>query len=178
MRLESALAAIIIVLCFTGTIAAQAPQPRVEPCAVTIDEAPAIRGLRLGQVYGELQSVLPRRYDILGEKPDELGITRVSLSADLLSDPKKLDGVRSLSLAYFDNSLVSINIEYSIDVAWQSNLHFVAALAEQLKLPRQGWQQKDGAIMPTILLIDTRFADKAVKRMAEVEESKRRGFRP
>lgn len=167
-------------------------KPVVPPCKVTIDKVPLIRGLRLGQPYQHLNEALPRRYDLDAE-PDELGLRRVILSKVLLSSPEKLSGVSTVSLIYFDDSLVSLEIHYTDDIRWPSNLHFVAAIAQQLNLPREGWVERDpsyllcqgfivevrsATILPTLKMWDITFADEAVKRKAALEERKRARFKP
>lgn len=166
-------------------------QSAVEPCSVTIDQVPLIRGLRLGQAYEHLQKILPRRYIL--EEPDEYGIRRVLLSPSLIISPESLSGVESVSLVYFDDSLVRIEVRYARDVPWESNLHFVAAIAKQLNLPREGWRQRDpsylicrgfvvevayATIMPTLRMVSSHFTDEVEKRKAEIEEKKRARFRP
>lgn len=163
-------------------------------CDLTVDKVPLIRGLRLGQPFKHLKTILPTRFDRLEfQKADEYGLRRAHISPAILLSPDSLTGIQSMSLTYFDDSLKSIEISYTRDIKWESNLHFVATIAEQLNLPRQGWQQRDPSyllcrgfyvevayakLMPTLRVFDTHFTQEVEKRMSEVEEKKRARFRP
>lgn len=182
----------LVLFAFLATTAySQTKKPPL--CAVTIDQVPLIRGLRLGEPYEHLQTVLPIRLQGINFKPDDLGLRSVLISPDTIIDPKSLNGVMILSLSYLDDSLSSIDITYDTTVRWQSNLHFAAAIAEQLKLPRQGWLQRDptflicqgffvevsgATFLPKLRIVDLRFGEELTKRKAEVEEKKRARFRP
>ena len=187
--------ALLITLPFsTAQAQKRKPAPAVEPCKLTIDQVPTIRGLRLGQSHEHLKRILPTRFDRFDwDKTDEYGVLRVSLMPASLADPEKLSGINYISLIYFDDSLKSIEIRYGRDIEWQSNPHFVGAIAEQLKLPRVGWLERDPAyliclgfvvevahasIMPTLRIVDLQFPDEIKQRKAEVEEKKRARFRP
>lgn len=185
------LALLLVLSLSTASAQKRKSAPLPEPCTVTIDQVPLIRGLRLGQPYDQLQPALPRRLTF--DRPDEYGIRRVWLSPSFLISPEQLAGIESVLLIYFDDSLVDMEINYKNEVPWQSNLHFVAAIADQLRLPRTGWQQRDpsylvcrgfvvkvahATVMPTIELFSAQVSDEIAKRKAEVEEKKRGRFRP
>lgn len=190
--MKTLLLALLLLFCFTVTEgqSRSKPLPPATTCKLTIDQAPLVRGLKLGQSIDQLQRDLPRIARWSDEDPDEYGLRRILLSPRMLEDPEKLAGVTSVSLDYFDDSLVSIEITYSREVKWQSNLHFVAAIAEQLKLPREGWRQSDPSILTCdgffievadankLRMMDLRFPALAVKRKAEVQEKRKSAFKP
>ena len=172
-----------------GQSQSRKPAATATNCKMTIDQAPLVRGLKLGQSFDQLQRVLPRIVKTSGEDPDEYGLRRFRFSPAVLENPETLNGVTSVSLAYFDNSLFSIEITYS-DIKWQSNLHFVAAIANQLKLPREGWQQADPSILMCqgffvevadvnkLRMMDLRFPARVVQRKAEVQAKQKSAFKP
>lgn len=181
----------LILLCAPVFAQSKSNAAQVQPCSVTIDKVPLIRGLRLGQPYKHLDEVLPRRFD--HDSEDEVGLRRVYMYPWQLDSPESLEGVDDLSLIYFDDSLVEIAIQYKRDTRWASNLHFVAAIAQQLNLPREGWKERDPSIllcdgflveigsaniMPRLRISDTRFAQVVLTRKKEIEEKKRARFKP
>ena len=171
------------------------PKPRpasLQPCNVTIDRVPLIRGLRLGQPYSRLQTAIPRthNYDL---EPNELGVRRVLLDKHFLENTEVLAGISSVALVYFNDRLVDLNIRYTSDIKWQSNLHFVAAIAERLNLPRAGWLERDPSYLvcqgfvvevsgaeylPTLHMFDWRLADDLTERKAEIEAKERARVKP
>jgi hypothetical protein len=186
------LACIMFPLVSISTNAQEKKNPAESRCVMTIDQLPQIRGLRLGQPYEELLKVLPRTVTI-DPGQDEYGVRKVPFPIYFLETPALLANVYSLNLMYFDGSLSGIHIAYTSGTLWQTNLHFVAAIAEQLKLPRSGWLGKDtshlncrgfavevskATFRPTILVVDTTALDAIAARKREVEKRKRAKFRP
>ena len=162
------------------------------PCPLTIKDSPTIRGLRLGQSYNSLREVFPPSYDFLN-KPNEYGVNQVLLTEASVASREQLEGIDLISLTYFDNLLVDIRINYRRSVEWQSNLHFVSAIVEQLKLPRDGWQERDPSYLvcqdfgveisgarlaPELRILDRRFPYALLRRKEEVEARKRALFKP
>lgn len=190
--MKTLLLALLLLFCFTVTEGQSRSKPTATPppCKITIDQAPLVRGLKLGQSFDQLPRVLPRIARWRDEDPDEYGLRRILLSPRMLEDPETLTGVTSVSLAYFDDSLVSIEITYSREIQWQNNSQFVAAIAEQLKLPREGWRQSDPSILTCdgffievadankLRMMDLRFPAQVAKRKAEVQEKRKSAFKP
>jgi hypothetical protein len=127
----------------------QIPKKQLERCSLTAEQSPEVRGLKLGQSY-ELRprmagssAGMSSRDDDMTKPADEVG--RRSESIDNYSDrSERFKGVDRVELSYLDDSLASIEVIYSSDVEWQSSAHFAAAVANQLKLPNQGWVDEYG----------------------------------
>lgn len=184
----------LVIAAYSFPLAAQTLENKSAPtpCPLTVKDSPTVRGLRLGQSYDQLREVLPPRFD-LSDEPNEYGVTRVVLTYLSVASGKQLEGIDLISLTYFDNLLVDIKIDYQRSVEWQSNLHFVSAVVEQLKLPRNGWEEKDPSYLvcqdfgieisgaryaPRFRLLDRRFPYALLKRREEVEARKRAAFKP
>ncbi len=163
---------------------------RENKCTLTIDQSPIVRGLRLGQPLAMLVELFPNYGVSLRPDPNEIGLSETHVIPGLLGDEQSLKGIEWIELRYLDGKLASIAIDYDDTVSWQSNLHFTAAIAEQLHLPVQGWLYKD----PSLLTCDGLFVvtsradrlriertDLAVelrRRQQELDQKRRRDFKP
>lgn len=188
---------LLLILAAVLTVAAQ-KQP-LKPCTLTLEQAPEVRGLKLGQRPGLLAGFFPDSYsggirefkdDI---KPDEVGLYRKLITNRRLEPPDNLKGVSFIRLSYLDESLASIEITYSSDVKWQSASHFASAIAEQLRLPTDGWVDRIGnprlecqaffieatnSLGGRLLIERTNLRREISTRRAVYEQKKRVEFKP
>jgi hypothetical protein len=191
--------ALILILAVALCVAAQKPQTKpkrpvlpVARCLLTPSQAPEVRGLKLGQPIQDMNRSLSVRFDGLIQDRD-LGFRETFLTKESINNPEALDGISSLHLVYMDDKLVSVEIHYSRDVNWQSNLHFAAAIADSLHLPRDGWRQRDptyldcdgfyvkvsaASLMPTLEISVDNLSEEIDRRAAEFEVKKRAKFKP
>lgn len=185
-----------LIVLFALPNSGQAQKKTVEPAPCLLTEAPVVRGFQLGQSIQDIRSVAPSQYDSLKRLRDDYGVTSFIMPAEV--SPDRFRDIEKMSLTYFDDRLVSLEIRYKPRVDWQSNLHFASAIAEELKLPREGWRNRDPSYLPCqgfrvevassvalgagryprLRLIDTHFADALAARKAEVEARKRAQFKP
>jgi hypothetical protein len=190
-----------LILCLALGLSAGAQKPKPTPkkqlapipkCLLTATQAPEVRGLKLGQPIQDMNRSLSVRFDGLIQDRD-LGFRETFLTKESINNPEALDGVSSLHLVYMDDKLVSVEIHYSRDVNWQSNLHFAAAIADSLNLPRDGWRQRDptyldcdgfyvkvsaASVMPTLEISIDNLSEEIDRRAAEFEVKKRAKFKP
>lgn len=165
--------------CFATAARAQAA------CTLTVDKAPAIRGLRLGMTLGEIKSFAP---DI---RVNDQGFGESMAALDQVGkvDPIRFKGVSSVFLHFVDERLTAFSVAYDPSVHWESTSQFVAKVSEALKLP-PAWEGSDDAktmtcdgfrigAQPNSISMGIPDADKVVRRRrAEEAERKRQGFRP
>lgn len=191
------LISLLVLILYSASANAQKRKPSlpsVPPCDRTIDQVPLIRGLRLGQSHSELKRLLPTQSE--SSRVDEYGVRTLvlfPLMAGPSSSSDMLAGIDMMMLTYFDDSLVALRIDYKLEASWPTNLHFVAAIAQQLKLPRHGWVQRDPSVLicrgflvevanarfrPSLRMLSPQAFEAMVERKAEVEERKRARFRP
>ena len=113
------------------------PSAHAQTCPLT--EAPAARGLKLGQPFAEAVKVI-RNAD--GVPRDEGGARLVRLTAGSLPSPE-FDGVSMVRLRSADGDLLSeIEITYDRTARWRSDREFADAIADSLSLPRRGWRDE------------------------------------
>lgn len=197
-------------LVLVGLLAASLPlntkaQKRVaelKKCPLSIEQSPTVRGLKLGQSPNDIRTLfavegeddLTRIALGLDTRADETGIREQLISAHSLGlQAEKLKGTRYISIRYLDDRLVSFQIAYDSSVKWPSGAHFTAAIAEQLHLPTEGWQDEglslrltcDGfyvqttAYSTTQLKIErTDLETEIARRRALLEQRKRVEFKP
>lgn len=163
-------------------------------CMLTADQLPEVRGFRLGQRFAVLSEQFPNDYfPRFRERKDEVGLQETTVSPILVGSPESLKGVRTIELNYLDGMLVSIKVDYDSEVRWQSNLDFTAAIAEQLRLPLQGWQGRDpsrlvcnafitetsdATFAPSLRIEKTNLQLEILRRRKELDRKKRIEFKP
>jgi hypothetical protein len=179
---------LILILGFAASAFAQTS---IKPCALTLQQSPEVRGLKLGQRYEDR----PRFAGFVGgpdyDEPDDVGLRTVHIS-NYGDRSERFQGITRLTLKYLDDSLAAFEIHYSPEVKWESDAHFAAAIAEQLHLPATGWVNK---YRPTLLCVgfivkaEGRFGaaltiersdleDEIATRNANRERKKRIEFKP
>jgi len=176
----------------TGEAKTPSKVPR-NKCTLTADQLPEVRGLRLGQPFSTFYELFPNRYIELQVRKDDIGLQEPTVSPILLGHPKSLEGVSRIDLKYLDDKLVSMKVDYDTEVRWQSNLHFTSAIAEQLRLPSQGWQGRDptwiicngfyvetsnATFLPSLQVERTDLVLEIKKRHEELDRKKRIEFKP
>jgi hypothetical protein len=182
------------VLSFSPLTYGQTPNKQTaNVCALTVEQSPEVRGLKLGQDYEVLRSLSSKGLQYRNRGADDIGITRLYLTPILDRDMEMMKGVGHIELIYLDGKLSSFEIDYDSDVMWHSDAHFAAAIAEQLKLPTSGWVDKYGtaslqcagfvveaeAFSNGKLKIETsNLQQEITKRRAERDQKKRVEFKP
>lgn len=153
-------------------------------CALTVDKAPEIRGLRLGMPLSEVKSIAPdiQVYD------RGFGYSSGALNQASTIDAVRFKGVNSISLNFVDERLTGLSVSYDNSVYWENTGQFVAKVSEAFKLPA-AWEGDDVRIMScngfkitvqpnSIAIADTKSPEVVLRRQAEEAERKRQNFRP
>jgi hypothetical protein len=115
-------------------IAKTKPSPTPSQCDLALQDAPLIRGLRLGMTRDEADGIIP------GDR-----ITIVD-SSDIVSYPqysraRGFENVYQISAQFHDNRLSALEIVYDPDdVKWKSAKDFAESLSTSLKLSPQFWR--------------------------------------
>jgi hypothetical protein len=163
--------------------AASAQQP-TRQCTVGVENAPELRGLRLGMTLEQVKSRLPS----LQVKPSRFGLTTASLdyTYPVAAKTAGLEGVQSISLEFVDEHLVKIGIMYSNSINWQTPRQFSERVAAALKLPdawENGFNMRcegfNVSVIPNyISMSEVQPYEIIRQRRAEYEEKERQGFQP
>ena len=192
----------LLAVCLPPYGKAQQRVAELKKCPLTVEQSPTVRGLKLGQSPSEIRTLfavegnedLTRIALDLDRRPDETGVREQLISSSMLGlRSDKLKGTRNISIRYLDERLASFQIAYDGNVKWQSSAHFAAAIAEQLHLPTEGWQDTGVALRLTcqgFYVETTAFASSQLKiertdldaeialRRAQLEQRKRAEFKP
>lgn len=149
-------------------------------CGEVSIKRPELRGLRLGMSVEEVKAAKPTLH-ILD--------SRSEVGEQTAFDTRTDEGVRALRLEFLDGRLKSIKATYDGSVAWNSEQQFLSRLAEAFGLPKSwnGFLQCQGlsltadytyGIAPEIRLYDPTASQIIKKRRADIEEKRRRDFKP
>ena len=182
----------IFVLTFTCCLTAEA-QNRV--CTLKLDQAPEIRGLRLGMEIKQVLSYLP---SLTIEPADEFGFSHASFSFQIADEELKRlkfdnKGISNISFNFLDGKLSYIGVSYNDTVKWDSLDEYVSKLNESFHLPGV-WQSNDydksltcdgfeiRASLPRntgeLSLYDRTSARVRATRWAEKKERQKQTFKP
>jgi len=166
------------------TAKADSPAPARSPdevvCGQVKIKRPSLRGFHLGMSVEEAKAVTPTFRYI--DDPNEVGE-----QSAFISSPGQ--GARSVSLEFLDGRLKKIDVTYDSSVRWNNEQEFYSRIAETFGLPStwQGLLKCEGmnldaefnsGIIPQTHLYDTNARQIIRKRRADIEEKKRREFKP
>jgi hypothetical protein len=120
-----------------------------QPCTVTLEQSPELRGLRLGMSLSDIQK---RFSGFPFVSANQFGVATVEISSayasNVLDKPIRddivsllsassfpdLKGVKHVELKLLDGRLIEISFFYPNDLTWKSADEFVKKTAEALKL--------------------------------------------
>jgi hypothetical protein len=122
------------------------------PCTRNLDQAPELRGFRLGANISQIQS---RFLGFPELSPNEFGLAKVIIQASSISEAVKptgggyvlvsasrypeIVGTDKIILEFVDGKLALMKVYYPDDVKWNSVDEFVKKTSESLNLP-DGWE--------------------------------------
>jgi hypothetical protein len=131
-----------------GTLTADFPKPEPPPpnpkCKLTLDQAPVIRGLRLGMTSDELFAIFPanerEEFDRTqrlksAELPPNYGYTSYQISLSNYATKDRFTGISSLSFGLFDRKVVSVQAHYSNTPQFDSMGQLMEIITRQFGLP-------------------------------------------
>jgi hypothetical protein len=166
-----------LVLCIPAVARAQQA-----PCQLKLEDAPEIRGFRLGMSAAQVKA----RFPVFQLKPDEYGVAEflIQVGGNVFGD-KSLDGVESISLYFVDERLASFNVSYKNVIAWQSDEQFRERISRALNLPA-AWNgptlRCEGfsvtAYRNNISVSAPQAFEVTKRRRQEKEEKDRQSFKP
>ncbi len=119
-------------------------------CALTHEQAPEIRGIRLGMSTEQLLSLFPedgnrqRITQAIEESKgtDNYGGGRFDLRPEKGAPNPRLAGLNFIGVGFIDERVTSFHIAYA-GPEWKTVDQFVAKLTESLRLPRSSWEPVD-----------------------------------
>jgi hypothetical protein len=129
---------VTIVLGTTSVVPGQTPSTAAGDCKLTMAQAPAIRGIRLGMTVDQALAVFPGAQadsDVRANLAREhFGSQGVSIDPAKYESTEKFVGVNSISFGFLDGRLTRFSIQYK-GPEWKSDEQFAAKVAEALSLP-------------------------------------------
>lgn len=124
-------------------------QPKEKPnCTLQLNEAPTLRGLRLGMSIEDVKDYLGISIEPLvfnTEVSAKNKNVRVDVGDRIFTVYKtnnsNFDGIKQFTLRFFEDELYQITIIYSIDyIKWENEKEFANSLSEKLNLPQATWR--------------------------------------
>lgn len=131
----SLLTALLILLCPAGSIA------QGDGCTLKLaqlPDAPELLGFRMGMTKAQVKVRVPQ---VDFGRINSFGVSKTSISPDYDSriDKTTLGGVRTVSLDFLDDRLVSLWFGYDSGFKWHTVPDFVNGISQSLQLPN-AWQ--------------------------------------
>jgi hypothetical protein len=142
---------IAIMTGLVSTVAAQTSGSGPGECKLTLAQAPAIRGIRLGMTVDQVLAQVPGSEAdsnlLAGLSRDYFGSRNVTVAPGNYATAKeKFAGINSINLSFLDGRLLSFHVRYN-GPEWRSKEQFVARVAEALNLPGVGaWKASNNAL--------------------------------
>jgi hypothetical protein len=120
------------------------PHPQKPTCKLTLAQAPAIRGLRLGMTSDEIFAIFPanerEEFDRAqklkrAELPPNYGYTDFQFDLSNYATKDRFTGISSLSFGLFDRKVVSISAGYSNTPQFDRTGQLMEIITSQFGLP-------------------------------------------
>lgn len=105
-------------------------------CALKPDQAPEVRGLRLGMTVARMRTL----YTSLAPRAaDEFGEAQITAGSNNLTPVEQIafKGIDTIHLDFIDDRLVEFGVTYA-NLPWKDLNQFISKTSELLKLP-SGW---------------------------------------
>lgn len=124
-----------------------------KPCKLTPENAPELRGFRLGMTLDEIKKKFPNLPPI---NANEYGLSKIYF--DRTAKPEQsyrefnfidanfieaFKGTRRVYLELVDNKVVVIKVVYTDEIPWKSEEEFIRRTSESLNIPGT-WSMGDG----------------------------------
>lgn len=100
-------------------------------CPLTVQQAPAIHGIRLGMTPAELNAVLPES-SLSDSSGGRFANTKIKVEGD--SHPE-LKGIKEIEISFFEGTIDGVNVTYEDSGEWSSPEEFRAKMYDSLNLP-------------------------------------------
>lgn len=184
---------LVFYTCLSATVEAQTRQ-----CALTLNQAPALRGFKLGMELKQAFEFLPVLE--LSPNTDEPGHNRAYVFTKYLPASKQksydsiLKGVDYVSLEFKNNKVAYITVTYDNSIQWDNVQQFTARVTNTFHFPLNQWRIVGNTTYincgsftivarvtnssATLSLMDNIAMRTPEEIRKAEEEKKRRGFKP
>jgi hypothetical protein len=186
----------LIPLC-SGIVFSQSGVRSEKGCNIRLDNAPAVRGLKLGQTVEQVKAVLPTLLKRGSEatRDPEIGVLESRVRVNAPEYMPGFAGIDQVNILFLDDRLSQVKIVYDQSVRWQKESDFTSKVSESLNLPNAWEDTIGGSIMncdgfflraeighytsPTELLMkQTNLSEEVGRRMKLRVDNQRGLFRP
>lgn len=142
----------LVIYCFSAAALAQdEPRLKVPPgvrpprpmCPLKLEQAPEVRGFKLGQTIGQIRDRFPRARSYEGLMAEGVGVRTIRLGYSDFMQSAEFKDVWRVSLTFLDDNLASFTLNYDLGTHWGSAEEFKTAVAERLGLQQTGWWGHD-----------------------------------
>jgi hypothetical protein len=188
MRYARLLLAVLSALCLAAA-AAHAQQAQAQACPLTIEQAPELRGFRLGMTTEQVMARVPG----IQVQQGSFGASDARLPPSSGADAAAYKGIDNIYFGFLDGRLVNLVVSYDQSVHWKSSDQFAAKVSEFLKLPEDwrgtanpnqkvltcaGFDVTVTAYPNAIRLAVPNYNEVLSRRREQHEEKLRQDFRP
>lgn len=132
-------------LCIPETALSQSGTQSENRCNTGLENAPTIRGLKLGQTLEQVKAVLPTLLRAGSNATRDPGIGALESRVNV-NTPEYLpafEGIEQVSVLFLDDRLVQMKFLYDRKVRWQRQTEFTSKISESLKMPN-AWEDSIG----------------------------------
>ena len=105
-----------------------------QECSLKPDQAPALRGFRLGMTTPELQEKVVGVGGL--EKADDVGMAETTLYPFQMKSKEDASGIQYVKLTLLDKRLTAIELRYDGSTDWDGVDQFAEKISESLQLPK------------------------------------------
>ncbi|MBV9958331.1 MAG: hypothetical protein JO360_07915 [Acidobacteria bacterium] len=148
------LLAILFLIIAATTVSAQTGDAADKPpCALSVTQAPAINGLKLGMTVEQVLARFPGSSEdkiIAAERaraPEKFGAGSFSIIPEKYSTKDEFPGINQFNFRYIDGHIYSLRAAYN-GQTWKDVDEFVSKFAADAKLPAAGfWDATPGMEM-------------------------------
>lgn len=121
---------------------------KATPCALTLSQAPAVRGIKFGMTRDEIENLLGIRFvgNTLSTEDREIGLSNVGFYRVLVNKyPEQIDGVEAIQLRLFENKVYSFSLSFERSNNWNNTEQFTSFVSESLNLPKN-WETAGSSV--------------------------------
>lgn len=194
-----------LIACFSLLPVSQTPggASAQSRCKLKPEQAPEIRGIRLGMSAEQLLSLFPEgsnQQNITAairnaKSVESYGVSRFELRPDNTTANPRFEGVNYIHVELLDTRITSFHIEYK-GFEWENVSQFVRGLSEGLRLPIEFWDSgassshmtcdgfridayaTTGSTQSIVRVVDTSTPQIVEDRRAAAREKVRQTFKP
>lgn len=106
-------------------------------CTLKINQAPELRGFRLGMTAEQVKARFP--FVRVSEHREFDFLKTANIYGENLKAMDGFKGIEGLSMTFLDDRIINLNVNYDSSIQWKSEEQFSTRVGDMLRLPN-AWQ--------------------------------------